>query len=293
MDINQLYGFREVCRCGSMTKAAGILYQSPQGLSRMVKNLEEELDTVLLYRSAAGVELTESGMRLLEYAEDVLKGYKKLQRELELIRENQMGEVNLLSAYGILRLVRPEALLEFKEEFPDIKFRYHEYPDRVAERLFDQKEGNVAFSIAPFQSGKYEVTELASFPVSLIVNRNHPLADRGRVSIGELREEAFYLEGEEFKIYYIIRDACLQKGFEPRIVFQTSGFSLCRSVVSRGSGISFVVDHIYQEMESRNIVKIPLEEELKWTVCMLNRSGEPVNEAVRQFKRFIKERLIS
>lgn len=293
MDINQLHGFREICRYGSMTKAARVLYQSPQGLSRMVKNLEEELDTVLLYRSAAGVELTDSGRCLLEYAESVLEGYKKMQRELQLIRENQLGEVNLLSAYGILRLVKPESLLEFRKKFPEIRFRYHEYPDFMVERLFDQKEGNVAFSIGPFQGDKYEVTKLASFPISLIVNRNHPLAERKQVSIRELKEESFYLEGEEFKIYYIIREACLEHGFEPRIVFQTSGFSLCRSVVSRGSGISFVVDHIYQEMESRDVVKIPLEENLRWNVCMLTRSREPVNEAVQQFEKFIKNCLIS
>jgi DNA-binding transcriptional LysR family regulator len=112
-----------------MTKAARVLYQSPQGLSRMVKSLEEELDTVLLYRSATGVDLTESGEYLLNYAEKVLKEHKKLQRELELLRENQMGEVNLLSAYGILRLVKPESLLEFQKENPEIRIRYHEYPD--------------------------------------------------------------------------------------------------------------------------------------------------------------------
>lgn len=293
MDINQLYCFREICRCGSMAQASRNLYHSTQNLSRIVKQLEEELGAVLFFRSASGVELTESGQCLLDYSENILEQHDLLLKELKLIQQNRMGEVNLLSAFGILRLIRPESILEFQQLNSGIPFRYREAPDFEVEKLFDQKDGNVAFSIAPFDKGKYEVTQIASFPISMIVHKDHPMARREYVYLEDLMEDDLYLESEAFKIHHIVKNACINRGFQPKIVFQTSGFSLCRSVVSRGSGISVVVDDIYQEMQSSNVVKIPFhpDEDLRWNVCMITRSGEPVNEAVQKFQKFVKRRL--
>jgi DNA-binding transcriptional LysR family regulator len=294
MDINQLHCFKEICKCGSMAQAARNLYHSTQNLSRIVKSLEEELGVILLYRSATGVELTESGRCLLDYTERILKEHQLLQRDLKLIQQTYLGEVDLLSAFGVLRLIHPESILNFQREHPEIKVKYREYPDMAVEKLFDQKEGNVAISIAPFDGGKYDVTEIASFPLSVIVHKNHPLAQKRQVSVLDLKGEVLYLESEEFKVHHMVKDACRQYGFEPNIVFHTSGFSLCRSVVSRGSGISVVVDDIFQEMESADIVKIPFapEQNLHWTVCMITRCGETVTEVVQKFQKFVKEEML-
>lgn len=294
MDMNQLYCFREICRCGSMAQAARNLYHSTQNLSRIVKSLEEELGVVLFFRFSSGVELTESGLCLLDYAETILEQNNLLMKELKLIQENHLGEVSLLSAFGVLRLVKPESILEFQRENPSIPLRYREGPDCEIEKLFDQKNGNVAFSIAPFEKGKYDVTPLATFPISMIVHKDHPMAKRDCVYLEDLMENDLYLESDSFKIHHIIKDACNKRGFQPDIVFQTSGFSLCRSVVSRGSGISVVVDDIYHEMQAPNVVKIPFhpDEDLHWDVCMITRSGEVVNESVRIFQKFVKKRLL-
>lgn len=295
MDMNQLYCFREICRCGSMAQAARNLYHSTQNLSRIVKALEEELGVVLLYRSASGVELTESGRCLLEHAEKILTEQWMLQKDLELIKQTSLGEVNLLSAFGVLRLVQPESILRFRKEHPEIIFQYREYPDLEVERLFDQREGNVAFSIEPFDPGRYEITPIASFRFSMIVHKSHPLAVSGRcqAQITDLKGEPVYLESKAFKIHHIIKNACDRAGFAPDIVFQTSGFSLCKSAVSRGSGVSVVVNDIYREMADSNVVMIPFadEENLRWNVCMLTRTGEPVTEAVMKFQKFVKNEM--
>lgn len=215
-----------------------------------------------------------------------------LQKDLELIRQTSLGEVNLLSAFGVLRLVRPESILRFQKEHPDIIFRYREYPDLEVERLFDQREGNVAFSIAPFDPGKYEITPIAVFGLSMIVHKQHPLALSGRrqAYITDLKGEAVYLESESFKIHHIVKNACHKAGFTPDIVFRTSGFSLCKSAVSRGSGVSVVVSNIYQEMADSDVVMIPFaaREDLQWNVNMLTRAGEPVTKAVKTFQKFVQ-----
>ena len=44
MDIRELRLFLTIAQESSLTRAAKLLYMTPQGLSKAVKNLEEELD---------------------------------------------------------------------------------------------------------------------------------------------------------------------------------------------------------------------------------------------------------
>lgn len=57
MDLKDLEYFKTVCEQKSITKAAHSLYMTPQGLSKLIKNME--LGAVLLNRSGIGITLTE------------------------------------------------------------------------------------------------------------------------------------------------------------------------------------------------------------------------------------------
>lgn len=50
MTIKELEEFRMICQRGSLARASKELFMSPQGLSRVLKNLENELECTLLDR---------------------------------------------------------------------------------------------------------------------------------------------------------------------------------------------------------------------------------------------------
>ena len=54
MNLKELEYYRMVCKHKSITKAAHALYMTPQGLSKIIKNMENELGATLLNRTAAG-----------------------------------------------------------------------------------------------------------------------------------------------------------------------------------------------------------------------------------------------
>lgn len=287
MDTKDLIGFVQTCKEGSISKAAKRLYLSPQGLSRNIRQLEEELDTILLIRKTNGIELTASGELFYNRAQSMLRNYHTTLNELHNIDNKDCGSIELISAYGILRLITPEEIMRFQKENPKIPFSYTEYPDRIVESHFANKEGNIALSIAPFSQNLFDATEIVSFPLSVIVNVNHPLANKKIICVKDLQEEEMILESDVFKVNQIVTEACEEIGFTPDIVFQTSGFSLCNKVVERGPYISVVVDDIYEQMSNNNIIKIPFEECLQWKICMLTRKGEYINPSIHYFKEFV------
>lgn len=140
MNIKDLEYFKATCQTRSITKAARQLYITPQGLSKTIKNLEFELHTTLLNRTPSGITLTETGQFLYEQLPDFLDNYYTIYNEIQKITQYQNHEIDLLSAYGILRLVTPECIQDFTRKHPEISLHYREYPDRQVERMFAARE---------------------------------------------------------------------------------------------------------------------------------------------------------
>lgn len=69
MDLQALRYFRIVAREGSFSQAAQKLNYAQSNLSTKIRQLEGELETLLLRRHAHGVTLTEKGESLLAYAD--------------------------------------------------------------------------------------------------------------------------------------------------------------------------------------------------------------------------------
>lgn len=295
MDIKNINVFEVVAREKSITKASKFLYMTPQGVSKIIRNLEKEYDCELFQRKGNKFELTESGECFFKHMKKIEAVYYNMEIELMSIHQKNQRIVDLLSAYGILRLVTPECLIVFKEKHPEIEFYYREYPDYQVERLFDNQEGNIVFTISNFDSDKYDVTVLESFKIKLLVHKDHPLAKKSHVSIKDLKGEPLYIENRDFRIHHIIVDACKDEGFSPNIIFETSGFSLCHKMVKRKKGISVTVDFVFDDMKESNLVMVPFvakengEYPLMWSICMLIRKHQIQGKAVEIFYQHVKE----
>lgn len=290
MDIKDLKVFHTIAKEESIAKASRILYMTPQGISKIVKNLEAEMGCRLFIRNKAGMQITESGKRFLEYADKDIADYYQVKKDILHIEQRQKKVVDLLSAYGIIRMVTPDCIAEFRRRYPDIEFHYREYPDLQTEHLFAENEGNVAFSIGEFDEELYHVVSLETFPVKMLVNEQDPLSKCESVTIEDLKDRPLYIESSQFAIYHMIMQKCKEAGFQPDIAFQTSGFSLCHKMVKANKGVSVTVDFVFDDMKESGMRLIPFSDGIyEWKACMITRREEVENEAVQCFRQFIQE----
>lgn len=291
MTIKDLENFRTVCEERSITKAARLLYITPQGLSKSIKNLESEWHTRLLNRTTQGITLTETGEYLYQHLPEFLDSYYNIYTNVQKIQQTQNREIDLLSAYGILRLVSPECITDFRTKHPKITLRYREYPDKQVERLFREKEGNVAFTIGPSEPDdftEFHAIKLESFPIKLLVNRSHPLSQKQYVEITDLKNEPLYLESSDFYIHHLIVEKCKLAGFTPNIIFETSGFSLCHKMVRKNKGISVVVDFVFDDMGDDSMTLIPFcDGNYEWTTYMLTRKEKDISPDILLFQKHV------
>lgn len=292
MTIKELEDYQVICSKGSLSKAAKALFMTPQGLSRVLKNLETELDCTLVNRVASGLELTESGECLLEYARKTTADYYKIKEKIESIQGNDHGCVDLLMAYDIIRLLDPDCFADFQRKYPGISFAYREYPDRLTERMLVEQQGNAALSIGPFAGDLFHIQPLMNCRLCLVVYEGHPLCERKEVEIKDLKDEPLYLENSSFKINEFVQRKCWFQGFEPNIVFEASSFDICYKMCRLKKGISVVLDFVHEDMKTDGLVRIPFADgDMALEIAFLIPKNRPVEHAVDKFCSYLRNKL--
>lgn len=177
MDLLTLHYFASICREKSITKVADHFFISRQALSKAMIKLEEELDTKLLLRSRSGIELTEEGRCLHEYAERILRLWGETQADMESIRRTHRQTVRV--AYGQMTYnLWPAGHVEnFKILHPDIHVQVEILlPDRMRQGLLDERL-DIAVTSACYSSSFSRIL-LWCRPLYALVGEDDPLSTR-------------------------------------------------------------------------------------------------------------------
>ena len=292
MTIKELKDYQVICSKGSLSKAAKALFITPQGLSRVLKNLEAELECTLVNRVASGLELTESGVCLLDYAQKVTAEYDRMKERIEGIQGSVHGSVELLMAYDVIRLLDPDFFDEFQRMYPKINFSCREFPDRIVEQQLADGQGNAALSIGPFAEDLFHIQPLMHCPLCLILPEGHPLCEKEEVTIEDLMDEPLHLENSNFKINEFVQRKCWLRGFEPNIVFEASSFDICYKLCRMKKGISVVPAFVHEDMKTDGLVRIPFAgTDMALEIAFLIPKNRPSESAVEKFCSYLKNKL--
>lgn len=286
MNTKELMWFREVCDSKSMTKAAQKLYVSPQGLSKTIKNLEQEFAAELFVRTPNGVEMTKYGQLLYERSKILIDDYHKILADIALLKQHEQGYIKLCSAYGVLRLLSPDFIFDFGEKYPQLNLEYIEFPDTYIDEQIINEGCDVGFAIGPVESDELEKKLILSSDISLLVYEGHSIFEKEVADFRDIEGEALIIESHLFKIHSIIANKCRENGFMPNVIYNTSGFSLCHKLCSQKRGLSVVVDAISKDMSLNNMKIIPFSEECKWDVYMINKKEFSELKYIELFKKY-------
>ena len=288
MDIKQMRYFIEICRCGSMSKAAENLYISQQGLSNAVRRLELELNCDLFYRKANGLVLTEAGEIFKKEAEiiirrvDYLINYYASAKNVERI--SVAGTVN-----AIVRMPVKLQQLLLSQVDDAFKIDYTEAWTSDCENMVLDGRAGIALVYGPCDSERFDITSLALFQQLFIVNKQSPLASRSEVSVADLDN-----------IPLIIPSCHCRPGITIRALFERANVKLniaidCdrpRQTIDLVSRNPNLVGRILKEdILTEDLTAIhPLtlsDDEFKMPFCMITKKGHQLSVAEKCFKSMV------
>ena len=289
MDSKMLEAFIALYEKRSLRQAASALYISPQGLSRLLQNLEGELNVILFKRTARGIIPTAAGDYFYSQAVDMLASYRQLASNLQSI-SGMEKDLSFVCGYGAVNALPYQVLLDFQEAYPQYKISWREFPDLQAEQLLikgDYHLGLLVMGNSRLQE-QFVCQPLFERDILLLVYEGHPLYHASSVDYKDLEGEPVIMEGRDFWIYENFRQKCIAEGFCPNILVDTGDISFSHKLCSMKQGLTITVDFIADFIPAPHVRKIPFRKgDLKWQVALVYPKAQVLSPADEKFCQYL------
>lgn len=277
MDTRTIGYFMACYEIGSLNRAAGALYISPQGLGKVLDRLEDELGGPLFNRTKQGLVPTESGKLFYTRCSGLLNELQDIKMEIQRIN---LGENKLRIGYscGVLNVFEIDRMERFKEKHLLDYTRWTEdYNDEIKERVL-RNDLDAAFVIGRINSERIYEEKIFSRPLSAVFYPGHRLYNRESVEMRELEGEKLITLNERFYSYHAIVKRCSETGFTPDIRIKTMEGQLIYKFTAERQGTGIDVDFHRSTPWSQDLRTVEIEDSIPWTVfavCPVDKKDDP------------------
>jgi DNA-binding transcriptional LysR family regulator len=160
MKLSQLRALVAVADHKSFSEAALELELSQSAVSHAIAGLEEELGVPLFLRGRHGAALTPVGERVSNHARQVLQLLDGIEKEANLAKSLQGGQVRIGAFRSVATHVLPAVIARFRRYFPEIIVIITEYADYLGvEQALRVGQADIGFTYLP-ASEEFETWEI-------------------------------------------------------------------------------------------------------------------------------------
>lgn len=292
MDVRPLLYFVTVARLRSFTRAGEHLHVTQPTISKMIRNLEDELGVTLLNRSTKLVELTDAGAALLEQAEQIVNSLENLTANLSEVMHLRRGTVRIGLPPMAGAHFFPGVLARFHALYPDIQLRLVEDGAKKIEEAVGDGSLDLGVVVLPTDEARFGHFPFAGSDLMVVVSAGHPLALRSDLTLAELKDQPFVLFREDWTLHDRITRACAAQGFEPTVVCKSGQWDFVVELAAANLGIALLPETICRTLDPTRLRAIPLTAPvIPWHLGIIWRKDRYLSFAAREWLSFAQTEL--
>lgn len=240
----------------NVTAAAAILRTTQPTLSRALARLEHELGEPLFDRHGRRIVLNESGR---VYVEHVRRADLALATAEETLRERREGtrtvRLGFLHSFGTWLV--PDLVQRTRDRDPGVRFELIQ--DAAYTISAQVADGSLDLGIMSPRPTSRDLVwrRLLRQEIRAAIPHDHPLAERARLSLSDLRDERMVAMAPGFGVRHLLEDGCAAAGFTPDIAYECQELATVAGLVAAGAGVGLLP----AEAEPRHppgVVLVPL-----------------------------------
>lgn len=257
MNFQQLRAVREATRSGfNLTDVAGVLHTSQPGISRQIRELEDELGIDIFVRAGKRLTgLTPPGSAVLPIVERLLLEADNLKRVGDDFNAQDSGRLSIAATHSQARYALPMVVRDFRQIYPQVTLLLHQgSPKQVAEMLLS---GEADIGVATEALAHYE--PLVALPCyrwthSVVVPPGHELLDiEGPIQLEHLARHPIITYEAGYTGRAHIDDAFAKAGLKPDIVLSAMDADVIKTYVELGMGVGIVASIAFDAERDRTL----------------------------------------
>ena len=227
--------------------------------------------------------LTESGTLLQTRAGEVLKHVGDIRAELRGVQQERQP-VRLVARAAASFL--PDLLARFYERNPGVAVSVVQNDNNVIRN----QEYDLMIGSTLIHPPKYSSVELVEDPFRVWLPREHPLAAKEAVRLGDLTGQPMIGLAPNRFISVILQQVLEEFNVRVRRPIYSDDPLMIRNLVERGMGFAIVPVYTLQAQDKTGIRELPIAESVPCLRLVLSWKKDAYHpEPVRQLRRFIVE----
>jgi len=242
----------------NVSDAAEALFTSQPGISKQIRQLEDELGLSVFVRQGKRLaSLTPAGEIVITTARRALREIANLKRVADEFRGEDAGTLSIATTHTQARYVLPKILREFATRYPKVNIVLHQgNPVQVAEQT---ARGEVDIGIATEALADYP--ELVTLPCYewnrvVLVPKRHPLAKMKPLTLEALAKFPIVTYDFSFTGRSAINAAFAAKGLDPNVVLTALDSDVIKTYVELGMGVGIIAQMAYDSARDTAFEKL-------------------------------------
>lgn len=258
MKLQQLRYIVEVANNDlNVSLTAEKLYTSQPGISKQIKQLENELGIRIFNRSGKHLsDITPIGEKIITIAREILNRTQDIKTVVQEHTKPNLGVLSIATTYTQARYALPLVIQKFMQDYSSIALKMEQ--GDAAQCLTKLRDHVVDFAVIS------DLNNLASDMIALpcyhwnqsvILPKQHPLSASLLLSIDELAKYpliSYDLSNEGSDIYQVFS----RHGKKPNIVFNTADADLIKTYVRLGTGVGIIAKMAFDNQNDTDLVML-------------------------------------
>lgn len=286
--------FCAVVEYESFSRAAEARYLTQSAISHLVKNLEKDLGTPLVYRHIRSVKPTPAGALFYQHAKRILSGYRRLTEDINELLNKVKGPLHIGADATTAAFLLPQLLYQFKMTCKEVIIHvWVKNPEEMVREIYN---ADIDFAItSEIFPEKFHFEEtIAEDEMVLIGSENHSLAGKKQIFPEELKKQPFVLLGSDFDTSASVGSFFEFIGIDPKtlnIAMVTESHNLAIKMVKYGIGLSVVSKwSVFTDVRQGDVVILNASSQKILREFKIIRPDKiPVTAAARAFLQFTRD----
>lgn len=294
LDIRQLEYFVELAKTRNFRKASEHLHLSQPALSKSIRLLETELNTVLIERTNKSFELTDTGQALLQKSVFLIQQFQDIYKTIEDVRLSNEGEIKIGIPNILGYLCYFDLICDFQKKYPGIHISVSgegtkDINAALSEERIDLGLGMLSENV-PI-SRNLRVIPLTHDEGVIVANKSKAYAAMDTISIRDIKDENFLLTNEQYLLYDDIMQLCMQEGFTPKVMAKSSQWDFLLKMVDSNFGVSILPRPLVEKNQLSHIKPLKIKEGFNWDIGFFLLKNRPQTHAMNKFIEFTRQYL--
>ena len=289
MNLKQLRVFLGVVESGSFSAAADKLHLSQSVISRHVQALEDTLDSMLLDRLPRGIETTEAGAVLADYARRLFTLEGEAQTAVEELRDLRAGRLRIGASMTIGNYLLPRLLAVYHHRHPQVHVELSIANTQAIQLDLSERRIDLGLTEGFVDDETFSVRIFMEDEMIPVTAGCSPLASRQALTLAEMAEHPCVMREPGSGTRAVVEEALTRHGVRIREAMSLGSAEAVKQAVMAGTGFTIASHHtVKPELASGQLVRLhPADFRLQRPLHLLKLRHRRPTRAVEAFIRLL------